>query len=149
MIYKLPGILAPLCPGPCPACMRLLLRNGLTKSNFLSLLPKIGKDQRHCKISNYYEALSFLQIYLLISIQVSINFLSRFSTKCFARLHCRKCPRNLPWFTGLPLLVRGWSLGVYPLTTKFCYVSTLDDVCEIMYQALPTFQLSPPSSTAK
>ena len=44
---------------------------------------------------------------------------------------------------GSPDLFSLWEGGVWgvcPLTTKFCYVSTINDVCEIMYQALPTFQ---------
>ena len=77
----------------------------LTKSNFLSLLPKISKDQWDWKISNYYVALSLLQC--LSRFKYLYFFWAGFPQNALnvARLHCCKCPRNL---TGPFLHMRGW-----------------------------------------
>ena len=87
-----------------------------SRSNFLGLLPKSGKDQWDCKISNYYVALP-LQISsspfkypYLFWVGWPQNVL------IVARLHCRKSvcnsPRNLTGFPRPFLLVRGCGLGM-------------------------------------
>ena len=99
-----------------PACTSRRETVWWTKSNFLGLLPKSGKDQWDCEISNYYVALPYSS--KICHLHLSIRpFFERVVRKMFWTLlgynvaKAWASPRNSTWFTRLFLLVRGWGLG--------------------------------------
>ena len=83
-----------------------------TKSNYLGLFPKSGKDQWDCEIGNYTST-------SLTTISIHISF-ERVGRQMFWSLLgyivAKACTsqRNLTWFTRPFLLVRGWGLGMRP-----------------------------------
>ena len=86
-----------------------------TKSDFLGLLPKSGKDQWDCEIGNYYVGLPlhFLSLYLSICTffeQVWHQIFWKLLGDTVAKMCASR--RNLTWFTRSFPLVRGWGLGM-------------------------------------
>ena len=135
MVYKLPGILAPVCPSHMPSLRAPLGKkwSGWQSRISWAYYPKLVKTNENARSVKKKCLSRFKHLYFFWA-----GFPQNASN--IARLHCCKCPRNL---TGPFLLVRGWGLGMCPFTIKFCYLSTLYvtyHVCEIVYQALPTFQ---------
>ena len=103
MVYKLPGILAPVCPSHMPSLCVPPAEKWSGWQSWISwaYYPKLVKDQWDCKISEKNCLSPFKYLYF---------FWAGFPQNAFivAKLHCCKCPRNLTWFTGPFLLMRGW-----------------------------------------